>query len=170
MFYTIEDFKSFLDPKVWVWHNHHLELFNKAKGSSGNHQFWEGGYRDHLTQCFILGWKIYANLSEIYTLNFNVGSLFKVLYFHDVEKVFKYTNGLPEGWDKEKYLLVDLEATFGITFDEQERNALKYIHGEGDDYKKGERVMNELAGLCHAIDVISARTLHDKKGNQANWM
>ena len=40
---------------------------------------------------------------------------------------------------------------------------LKYVHGEGDDYRKDRRVMSPLAALCHMADVGSARILFDVK-------
>lgn len=159
---TLEDYLKRLDAPIRDWHDKHIALFHRAKGSSHNHQAWPGGYYDHLLQCFCLAERLYSVLTTHFTaLPFTLESALKILYFHDVEKLFKYTTGLPAGWDKEKYLYHELADTYGICFSPEERNALTYIHGEGDDYRKDRRVMNEPAGFCHAVDVLSARVLHD---------
>ena len=44
---------------------------------------------------------------------------------------------------------------------EEHKIALKYIHGEGDDYQKDKRVMTPLCAFCHCCDVISARIFFD---------
>lgn len=152
--------ERFLKQEIQKWHFDHIDAFNKAKGSSHNHQTWEGGYRDHLTHCLCLASSLYDLIKP---LPFSLESAIKVLYFHDVEKLFKYTVGLEKNWDKINYLK-NLKNSYDIEFTPEEWNAITYIHGEGNEYSGERRVMNELAGFCHAIDVISARVLHDKKG------
>lgn len=157
----VEDYLSLLSEEISKWHNEHIKGFNTAKGSSHNHQNWEGGYADHLLQCFCLADKFYDHITELWgKLPFTLESVLKVLYFHDVEKLFRYGMGVEI--DKEEYLYKTLAERYSITFTEEESNALRYIHGEETDYRKNQRVMNELAGFCHAIDIFSARVLHDK--------
>lgn len=162
---SIEDYLNELEKfkkEVLFFHNKHLDLFNVAKGSNKKHQAWIGGYRDHLTQCL----KIAGSLFCILPVNFHFSSVVLVLYFHDIEKLWKYSEH-PKEINKYWFYKVTLPESYKITFTEEEYNALKYIHGEGDDYSD-ERVMNELAGFCHACDVLSARTFHNLTG-ELKW-
>ena len=136
------------------FHENFEHLMVVAKGSDSKHQAWLGGYLDHIYECVLIATKIYECEKR---WPIKLSSALIVLYFHDIEKLWKYTSG--EVIDKEKWFFEILPNEYGITFNEEERNALKYIHGEGDDYCD-ERVMNELAGFCHAVDTLSARTLH----------
>lgn len=170
MMFTIEDYLEMMEPAIQRWHTKHIEGFDKAKGSSHNHQAWEGGYRDHLTHCFNLADKLYSTMTSMYgKLPFTLESAWKVLYFHDVGKLFEYGYGWGNFYQP-GYLRHDINEEFAITFTDAEMNALTYIHGEGEEYRKDMRVMNELAGFCHAIDVLSARVLHDKKETHDDTM
>lgn len=142
------------DPRraaILAFHGENLTHFNTSMGSSGNHQGWVGGYRDHLTQCLNLVEILYTSLPSI---PFSRDSAIIVLYFHDLEKMWKYTTG--ELIDKNDFFDKVLGRK-GVDFSEDERNALKFVHGEGDLYSKQERGMLPLAAFCHACDVISAR-------------
>ncbi len=150
---------------VLKFHDDWLHLMKKATGSSGNHQFWEGGYYDHISDCFLLAKNLWTN--QIRPLPFRFHHVLYVLYFHDIEKLWKYSgdSSLNKGnCSKDKFYSEELPKRYNFHFEEIELNALKYIHGEGDDYRKDRRVMNELAGFCHAVDVLSARVWHSCKG------
>jgi hypothetical protein len=161
-------FTEAIDQAISKYHKSHADLIYYAKASKSKHQAWQGGYKYHLEQCIEIGETLY----KAYTFPFTFRSVFLVLYFHDIEKIFKYGNGLLGEHraeesrlaitDKERYYTEFLPAQYEISFVEEELNALKYIHGEGDDYCE-ERVMNELAGLCHACDTISARCFYNKR-------
>ncbi len=143
-----------LNPDIAHFHEHHLELFNRAKGSSGNHQWWTGGYRDHIQQCLDIARKLY----DTFNFSFPLNSALRVLYFHDLEKLFKYGDGtIINKWT---VFVEGLPNIYGIRFTPEELNALKYIHGEGEDYSKEKRVMGELAAFCHCCDVLSARCFY----------
>lgn len=152
----IEEYFELVYPdrrsKLIDYHNQFLHIFNEAKGSQSKHQAWEGGYRIHLEQCLAIA-------EHLYELNFGFtfDSVILVLYFHDIEKMFKYVTSSSYISDKDAYYRYI--KCFGIIFSEEELNALKYIHGEGDDYCD-ERRMNELAAFCHSCDIISARCYH----------
>ena len=135
------------------YHSKNLNLMKRAAGSSHNHQAWEGGYLDHISECFIIADKMYHTLTQIRSLPFAFDSSLVVLYFHDIEKMYKYA--INKEIDKDQYY--NTLKTQEIIFSEQEKNALKYIHGEGADYSKNKRIMNELAAFCHCVDTISAR-------------
>lgn len=163
------EFTEPVDQAISNYHKAHLPLICAARGSSKKHQAWSGGYKYHIEQCLDIGDTIYA----AYNFPFTYRSVFLVLYFHDIEKIFKYVPAvsITDNWfyeavlaikQKEKYYTEFLPEKYDINFSDEELNALKYIHGEGDDYCD-ERVMNELAGLCHACDVMSARCFHNKR-------
>jgi hypothetical protein len=164
------------------FHDDHISEILSARGSSGgNHQAWEGGLHDHLVHCFVLAKDLYKLFHERIgpgphagqhingvhdprPIPFSLESAIVVLYFHDIEKIFKYGNKprrYPERLieAKDAWYLGILPTKYGIVFDEQEYNALKYAHGEGDDHRKDQRVASPLAGFIHAIDYLSARVL-----------
>lgn len=139
------------------------ELSVRAKGSKSNHQAWMGGYVDHLKQCFHLAQQLGKLLRKDEDF---INSALVVLYFHDIEKMWKYTSGLHTAnfhlFDKWQFYTETLPEQYGIEFSAKELNALKYIHGEGTDYRSNERVMGPLAAFCHMVDVCSARMYFDK--------
>lgn len=151
--------KHLIEPRrrrVITFHNHHYRMMRKAAGSSHNHQDWPGGYYDHIDQCLDLAEHWYNGFEH---LPFLLDSAIFVLYFHDIEKMFKYQE-TPEVIDKETWYDETLDEEFKVRVYEEEKVALKYIHGEGEDYRKDRRVMNELGAFCHCVDVASARIFH----------
>lgn len=152
-------------PQAQTFFNDHIELITKAKGSNKNHQAWEGGYLEHIEQCFLIAFDMYESLEWIAadgsaTLPFSLTSVFKVVFFHDIEKIWKYSVGLPIDFDKNEWYNTILPVRYDLKFTSEELNALKYIHGENENYDGNNRVMNELAAFCHAVDTISARIFH----------
>ena len=149
---------------VQAWFDAHWDAIASAPGSSSNHQTWPGGFLDHTLQLLQTAERLFATLPDIHPLptGIDLDAAKTVLLFHDVEKPFKYTTGLPAGWDKQRYLTHDLAQHWGITFSSIEINALTYVHGEGDDYRKGVRVMNPLAAFVHSCDILSARVWFDR--------
>jgi hypothetical protein len=160
---TYEILKTLEDSRrdaVLAFHDEYAYLMHLAKGSSHNHQAWEGGYIDHIGECLNIASRCYSALEQIRSpLPFTFASAAYVLYFHDIEKIFKYTTG--EDIDKDEWYTRILPDR-GIVFTAQELNALEYAHGEVHDHSKTERKMNELAAFCHSCDVLSARMWWDK--------
>lgn len=133
-----------------------------AKGSSSNHQSWEGGYFDHITDIMEYGVSLYELLSKVDKLPFSISDVILVLFLHDIEKPIKYgtSNKLQiSNDDIRKSLIFKYEIELNI----EHINALKYIHGEGNDYSSSNRVMNPLSAFCHCCDIISARIFFDHK-------
>lgn len=153
-----------LGGPVYRWLDQHWPAISVAPGSGHNHQAWPGGFLDHTLQLLALVDQLYPAISRVHRLPGDVtpGAAKLVLLFHDVEKPFKYTAGLPEGWCKWSYLETHLPRDWGIAFSASEWNALRYVHGEGDEYAKTARVMGPLASFCHSCDVLSARALFDR--------
>ena len=154
------DYITYRREAVRAFHAKFLNLMQIAKGSGSNHQAWEGGYLDHLGETMRLALTLYDRLSYTRELPFSLDSAMIVLYFHDIEKIWKYADGTLI--DKVEWLTNILPEDYNIVFTLEELNALKYIHGEGDDYAKDERKMNALAAFCHSCDILSARMWHDR--------
>jgi hypothetical protein len=149
---------------VEVFHHTHLTSMLEAAGSSGNHQCWKGGYYDHLAECFAISEVMWNSFRHVgFSLPFTYPSVLYVLYFHDIEKMWKYGQKLPPESIPEKSYFYEqvLPTQHAITFTSDELNALKYIHGEGDDYRKDSRIMGPLTAFCHSVDVLSARIWYD---------
>ena len=130
-------------------------LFERARGSTHNHQTWDGGYIDHVTDGMN-----YAR--HLYTMT--AGLL--IFFLHDLEKPWRILvqeSGLAinrPGLDTKKAFKAfreDKLAEYGLVLTPAQFNGLTYVEGEGPDYKSTERVMNELAAFCHMVDVWSAR-------------
>jgi hypothetical protein len=151
-------------PGAERWATAHIEALLTAPGSVSGGVARPGGYVDHLRQLFGLVDFMYATVSAAYgALPFDLSSVHKVLFFSTVEKVVGRGPGAPAGtgFDRETYLNRTL-AGYDVTFTMAEVNALTYARGEGPAYRSDRRVMNELAGFCHACDVLLARTLYDR--------
>lgn len=58
--------------------------------------------------------------------------------------------------DSEVFILTQLN-NYNITLNEEQYNALKYVHGEGKDYDPYKNVQLPLAAFVHCCDVMSAR-------------
>lgn len=176
----IPKFMPLVADRVLRFHDDHADEICVAKGSGHNHQAWSGGYHDHVVQCLVLAQDQYTLLTG-YTLHegvdcyaprdyrpgFTLEQAALVLYFHDIEKIFKYgfkaSNYHPEQIsNKDIWYYGILPEKYDLHFREQELNALKYVHGE-HDYSKTERKMKPLAAFCHVIDILSARLFFDER-------
>ncbi len=163
--YTLDNILNGLqDPRkeaILAFHKEFRVKIYDSKGSSHNHQNWEGGYASHIADACQIAKILYVSLTRCFSeVPVSIDSAIIVLYFHDIEKIWKYTDGT--FIDKVEWYEKILPER-GITFSSEELNALRYTHGEGDDYRKDARVMNELAALCHAADNLSARIWHSKR-------
>ncbi len=144
------------------------EVINRAPGSSANHQAWEGGYVDHVTEVMNLAIPLFSTMSGLRLLPFSLSDALLVLFLHDIEKPWKY-NGEPMANKKARSAFRQkLIRDTGFRLTPAQENALRYVEGEGDDYSNSERVMNELAAFCHMCDVASARVWHDR-GHGKTW-
>lgn len=143
------------------FHEKWLCRMQTAKGSCQNHQSWVGGYIDHVNQCLSLANRLWSVLPK--QPEFTIESAYMVLYFHDVEKIWKYSPG-PQ-FDKNEFLTKTLYNDYRIVLTDEELDAIKYIHGEGDEYCKTERKMSPLACFCHVVDIMSARMFYNLDRN-----
>jgi hypothetical protein len=158
------------------------ENFYNAKGSSHNHQAWDGGYMDHVREVMNIGVQLYHTLNLCRKLPFTLADALVVLFLHDIEKPFKVGKVLTKcqckyGADclcifvqatkeNRKKWRDDLIEEYGIELTAEQQNALRYVEGVPDsEYTPGERTMGELAAFCHMCDICSARLWHDKGRN-----
>lgn len=132
-----------------------------AKGSSSNHQAYEGGYFKHIQDCMHICVTLYDSTQRgIGRLPFTSSDALLVLFLHDIEKPIKYSDmsmKLPFAGLNDHEVRQKLLDMFDIELKEHHVEALRYIHGEGDDYSKTERVMSPLSAFCHCCDVFSSR-------------
>jgi len=165
--------------------------FITAKGSSNNHQVWEGGYLNHIEETMNIAIVLFEAFDNFRQFPFCLSDALVVLFLHDLEKPFKQDPDVEtligsynQFMEKE---LADrtgqffnpkaarrsfrdaLIARYDIKLTDAQKNALQYIEGVPDsEYTSSERTMGELAAFCHCCDVLSARVWHDK-GNGINW-
>ena len=167
----IQDANSF---KCLSLLDYFINKYPHAPGSSANHQAYEGGYYKHISDILDYADKMYKYLSKRNNLNFSLSDAILVLFLHDIEKPVKYcpvlvkTGVVDENrmveeeiyeyeTDSDDDIRKNLISKFEINLTDEHKLALKYIHGEGDDYRKDKRVMSPLSAFCHCCDVISAR-------------
>lgn len=125
-----------------------------APGSNGAHHVWIGGYLDHILFMLKMA-ELLFEANEKHIDEFTFGDLVYVILLHDIEKPFRYTK--PFNLKPTKEIISDLIEKYELKLEDKHLNALKYAHGENDDFVPGKRVMNELASYLHSCDVISAR-------------
>ena len=85
-----------------------------------------------------------------------------ILFLHDIEKPIKYSKLSGQYGSTSDEIRSNLIEKFGINLNQDQVDALKYIHGEGDDYTSKRRVMSPLSAFCHCCDMISARILFNR--------
>lgn len=159
-------------------------LFDKAQGSSHNHQAWEGGYISHVVEAMNIACQQYDWMARARKMPFKRSEALQVLWLHDIEKPWKYGprdkadawvqtavveatqdyRNLPVGTKEErKAFRAAIIKHYGIVLTPEQENALEYVEGVPDSkYTPGERTMGELAAFCHSCDILSARMWHDK--------
>src|SRR5690606_18738444 len=81
---------------AWDLWEDNIEKFNKAPGSTNNHQAWEGGYMDHICEAMNTACALYSALNSRRPLPFTLGDALLCLYLHDIEKPWKYVLGQDE--------------------------------------------------------------------------
>lgn len=145
-------------------------------GSTAKHQAWEGGYIDHLIEVMNIGVLLYNALDKKRRLKFSLSSTLFVLFMHDMDKLFRFGIGtnMPKfargvGKDYPEILKEFMKKDYRYILTVEEFNAIKYVHGEGEDYHPTEKVMLPLATLVHCCDIISARIWFDEGKNREEW-
>lgn len=173
-YYTIEEMLDMIDEpnrfacvKILA---DNRKLFQTAQGSTNNHQRWPGGYFDHVQEVMNIAVVLYSELNSLRPLPFSLSDLLIVLYFHDIEKPWKYElredgelyhkSGFETKEDCQRFRIGRLKE-YGIALTQKQENGLKYVEGEYNDYTNRRRVMGPLACVAHLCDVTSARLWFD---------
>lgn len=140
------------------------ERFELAPGALRKHQAWKGGYIHHLEETMNLGMVLYKQMDSFRALPFSFSDVILILFLHDLEKPFRYVPMKKEfGSDMEKHDFIEsLIKKYRIKLSVSHRNALAYVHGEGDDFSRTKRVQKPLAAFVHCLDTISARVWFDE--------
>jgi hypothetical protein len=140
--------------------------FEIAPGSFTKHQAWHGGYLAHLEETMNFGVNLFNMMNDFRELDFDLSDVIFILFLHDLEKPFRYIEPKIEfNSDEEKELFIEsMIKRYNIVLNENHKNALKYIHGEGKDFSRTERIQKPLATFVHICDVASARIWHDYPG------
>lgn len=140
------------------------ERFKAAPGSLRKHQAWEGGYVHHLEETMNLGALIYKEMNRFRKLEFSFSDVILILFLHDLEKPFRYVPTKKEfRSDVEKRAFIEsLIKKYKIKLTADHKNALKYIHGEGDSFHRTKRIQKPLAAFVHCLDTVSARIWFDE--------
>lgn len=159
----------------------HRPLFEMARGSTHNHQTWDGGYIDHVTDGMNFGRHLYPFMMSFgRPLPFSLSDALLVFFLHDLEKPWRIlvneagdaTNR--EGLSTKEEFKAFREAKlveYGIMLTSEQLNGLTYVEGEYKDYSSLHRVMNELAAFCHMLDNWCARGWHDyPKAEGDEWI
>ena len=155
------------------------KLFEVARGSTHNHQTWDGGYIDHVTDGMNFAVELYGTLFKIdRPIPFSLSDSLLVFFLHDIEKPWRImiaesdeVVNRPGLETKEQFreFRESKLAEYGLVLTDAQYNALTYVEGEYKDYSSKRRVMNELAGFCHIVDVYSARIAHDYPQEGDPW-
>lgn len=158
----------------------HRPLFERTRGSTHNHQTWDGGYIDHVTDGLNYARHLYALDSALgRPMPFSLSDALLIFFLHDLEKPWRILvqdNGQVinrPGLDTKaafKAFREEKLAEYGMVLTPALLNGLTYVEGELSDYSSQRRVMNELAAFCHKVDVWSARQCYDyPKANGDEW-
>lgn len=157
------------------------KLFEKAQGSTHNHQTWAGGYIDHITDGLNYGRHLYEFEKAFgRPMRFELDDFTLIFFLHDLEKPWRIQVKNGEASNAEGLQTKEAFRRFreqklreyGIVLTDYQMNALTYVEGEYTDYSSKRRVMNELASFCHRVDVWSARERYDypKPKGQDEWV
>ena len=183
-YFTIEDLICFIDePQRGVCQQilrEHRSLFERTRGSTHNHQTWDGGYIDHITDGMNYAYHLYDfDASFGRPLPFSKSDALLVFFLHDLEKPWRI-EVLADGTVRNRAGLDTKQAfkefreqrlrEYGLQLTPAQHNGLTYVEGEMGDYSSQRRVMNELAAFCHKVDVWSARGWYDYPKNEDEWV
>jgi len=146
----------------------HIGKIQTSKWAQFKHQAWEWWYVDHLESIMKYADRLYPMMVEVddAELPFTLWDAKLVLFLHDLEKPWKYAGTSEEKQefsshdDYQDFINAQIEK-YEIALSDNQKNALKYIHGEWDDHNPREVVQWPLAAFVHMCDTWSARIRPD---------
>ncbi len=135
------------------------ERLLKSPGSFSKHHAWEGGYLDHVIETMEIAEIIYNATSKKRGLDFTLGDVILILFIHDLEKPFKYSEPkVIMETDSDKELFIEsLLSQYDFELGDKILRAFQLIHGEGRSFSKTKRAQSPLSAFCHICDTFSAR-------------
>lgn len=155
----------------------HREIIETIPGSSTKHQVWQGGFLSHVEETMNIAAVLYFALSACRPLDFSLSEVLLCAFLHDFDKVQRYhiVDGklVKSGTYDAEYVTKTinlLRKEYGYILTDEQVNALKYTHGEGQDYHPTDRIMLPLATIVHCADIISARVWFDEGRDHENWL
>jgi hypothetical protein len=141
----------------------HKDRMESALGSFIKHQSVPGGYISHLEESMSIGKVVYEALLTIRPVTFSLSDVYLCLFWHDAEKIFKYTEPKMkfESEHQKFTFILGMMRDYGIIITDDIKNAILYVHGEGDMYSSFENIQKPLATFVHCCDTMSARIWSD---------
>jgi hypothetical protein len=129
---------------------------------------------DHVIEVMNIACLFHGVMEARRHLPFSLADALFVLFLHDHDKLKRYPSGgaAPKpGPDQcsADQVREELIREHAYTLSDAEYNALKYVHGEGQDYSPERRIMGELAAFVHCCDTISARIWHTHGHGEGAW-
>lgn len=169
----VEPQKADICQRIIIDYGDHIRTI---PGSLGKHHAWVGGYISHVEESMNLAVILYDDLNSRRRLPFSLSDALFALFLHDFDKIIRYErkqNGevSSKTYEGDYVDQIDqiLSSKYGYRLASEERNAIKYAHGEGSDYHPTDRVMLPLATLVHCCDIISARIWFDEGREHSSW-
>ena len=139
-YYTIEECLNMIEePNRTISFKilrENIDLFSKVQGSTNNHQAWEGGYLDHITEVMNIACLLYHSLNNARKLPFSLSDSLFILYLHDIEKPLRFESSGDGSWKNKDSLETKEQKQdfrerklreYGIILTEEQENALKYV-------------------------------------------
>lgn len=174
-YFSIEDLINLIDEPnrtgCFKILNENRQLFETVRGSTHNHQTWDGGILDHVTDGMNYAYYLYEfDKGFGRPLPFSLSDSLLIFFLHDLEKPWRIevmedgtVRNRPGLDTKEvfKKFREDKIEEYGLMLSKYQLNGLTYVEGELKDYSSTHRVMNELAAFCHQCDNWSARAWYD---------
>jgi hypothetical protein len=170
---TMEELLDFVDRpanrKLSEIYTKYRSQMYTAQGSQHNHQAWDGGYIDHVTDTMNIARLLFVTMNDKRKLEFTLSDALIVLFFHDIEKAFpsditKHVDAgcaRPKAKNKVRYCFLHEHKVWDLLSNDQ-KNAIDHAEGEGSSYTNEHRAMGPLAAFCHICDVTSARIWFDR--------
>ena len=104
--------------------------------------------------------KLYDSLNE-HDLPFTLQDVYLVLFLHDLEKAWKYSEPrIKVSKEENEAFRQQIISDYEIELTDDHKNALKHIEIE-KDYNPHTRTQGPLAAFCHSCDTLSARLFYD---------
>lgn len=167
-YYTLHHLVHLIDePNRNVCHRileEECDVLKNAKGSSYNHQAWEGGYLDHVTETMNIAFRLYMELNSLRLLEFSLSDVLLVIFIHDLEKPWKPRYNWTSKQERHEFRINKVKE-YGMVLTPDLEQAILYAEGEIINYSNTQRMMSPLAAFVHMCDVCSARIWYDRPWN-----